>query len=134
MKTENYYSSNEILKGNGVKGKGKTKGIGTKIMMYIVLVFAFLFVGVFSNNQKAEAATCARLGSTSGTAYSTVQAAINAAGTSSWKQIYLASSCTESITVASNQYIILYMNGYNLTASSSTSFTITNNGKLHIYP
>ena len=55
MKTENYYSSNEILKGNGVKGKVMTKGIGTKIMMYIVLVFAFLFVGVFSNGQKTEA-------------------------------------------------------------------------------
>ena len=38
-----------------MKEKANTKGIYKKIMMYIVLVFSFLFMGVFSSGVKVEA-------------------------------------------------------------------------------
>ena len=92
---------------------------------YIVLVFAFLVVGLIKSNQSILAAEVAR--DESGTTYVSVQSAINNA--TEYGEVILLADVNECITVSSGLIVTLNLNGHSITCQGAA---INNQGDLII--
>ena len=113
--------------------KTKSNKISNNLVLtfrYIVLIMAFLFVGMLTNGHNLKAANVAK--NSAGTEYGTLQAAIDA---TSDDTITLLSDVSECVTVAAGKTIFLDLNNLTLRCESSEeirSVGIENSGTLTV--